>query len=314
MISDFRSTARKALRWLGPALGCMLFASHAVGAERLAAVVYMAQVHQSAWTFRGSSAVCELGHEIPQFGHARFLRIAGENLVFRIDSYQPVPERVDAVLREVSPEWRHAPADPLEQMVVVASGLHPISLDRRPAGWLLSSLAKGQIGSFDLLDWNDSRKQLRIRLSPVRFQQPYREFKKCLSQLSGKGFADFRRVTVHFALDSHQLDAQARGLLKRLADYIEADDRIKTVKISGHADDQGKNRYNLRLSARRAGSVADFLVRQGVAPALLVSRHYGESKPKIRARTEAARAANRRVEIELVRGPKQGNRAATRDH
>jgi sodium-type flagellar protein MotY len=281
-------------------LGNLLCLGQVAAAETLDAEIYMARVHESAWSFKGSSAVCELTHEIPQFGHARFLRIAGKDLEFRIDSYQPVAERIEAVLREVSPEWRHAPSDPLEQMVVVASGLHPVRLDRRPAGWLLSSLAKGQIGSFDMLDWNDSRKQLKIRLSPVNFQRPYREFKQCLRQLSGDGFASFRHSSVHFPLDVYKLDAQARDRLKGIADYIKADQGIKAVKIAGHADDQGEARYNLRLSARRAQSVSDYLVEQGVKPSLLVSRHYGESRPKVRAHTEAARAANRRAEIELA--------------
>lgn len=270
-------------------------------AQPLDAEVYMAGVHESAWQFSGSSALCELRHEIPQFGHARFHRLAGGQLGFEINSYQPVPERVEAVLREASPEWEHAPADPLEQMVTVDSGRKPITLDRRPAGWLLSSLAKGQIGSFDLLDWNDSRKQMRIRLSPVNFQRPYREFKQCLAQLSGKGFESIRQTTVHFPLDVHSLDQTAQERLQGLADYIQADSSITAVQIAGHADDQGERPYNLRLSARRAKSVRDGLIALGVKSTHLRSRHYGESRPKVRGRTETARAANRRVEIELVR-------------
>lgn len=269
--------------------------------EQLAPEVYMADEHQSAWHFNGSRALCELSHEIPQFGLARFQRLAGDELSFRIDSYQPVPERIEGVLREVSPPWIHSNADPLEQMIAVEAGLRPIKLDRRPAGWLLSALAKGQIGSFDMLDWNDSRKQRQIRLSPVNFQQPYREFKQCLRELSDEGFEGLRKSTVHFALDVDQLDAEASAIVKDLADYIKADTRIKAVRIAGHADDQGETRYNLRLSARRAQRVYDNLLRQGVERKLLAKRHYGESRPKIRSRTEAARAANRRVEIELVR-------------
>ena len=273
----------------------------AAAAESLPAEVYMAGVHESAWQFSGSSALCELRHEIPQFGQARFFRLAGEELGFDITSYQPVPERVEAVLREASPDWSHSPADPLEQIVVVESGLKPIRMDRRPAGWLLSALAKGQIGSFDLLDWNDSRKQLQIRLSPVNFQRPYRAFKQCLTQLSDKGFDAIRHAEIHFALDVYRLDEPAQARLKGLADYIQADSSISAVQIAGHADDQGENPYNLRLSARRAKSVQDELVRLGVESRLIKSRHYGESRPKIRGRSETARAANRRVEIELVR-------------
>lgn len=281
--------------------------------DELAAEIYMADVHESAWHFKGASTLCELSHEIPQFGLARFQRLAGAELSFRIDSYQPVPERIEGVLREVSPPWSHESADKLEQLIVVAAGLRPIQLDRRPAGWLLSSLAKGQLGSFDMLDWNDSRKQRRIRLSPVNFQQPYREFKQCLRELGKVGDPAFKEAkvvmgseglrasTVHFALDVYRLDPEAKGILRGLADYIKTDSSISAVRITGHADDQGKAPYNMRLSARRAKQVYDYLARQGVARKLLSRRHFGESRPKLPGQTEKARAANRRAEIELVR-------------
>jgi outer membrane protein OmpA-like peptidoglycan-associated protein len=248
-----------------------------------------------------------LSHEIPRFGQARFRRPAGAELSFRLDSYQPVPERIEGVLREVSPSWSHKAADTLEQIIVVEAGLRPIKLDRRPAGWLLSSLAKGQIGSFDMLDWNDSRKMRHVRLSPVNFQQPYREFKQCLRELGSadnKGLAGAGGLDgsiVHFALDGDRLDKAAKETLRAMAERIKADSRITAVRISGHADDQGEVPYNLRLSARRAKRVFDFLRRTGVGRKLMVTHHYGESRPRVRGYTEAARAANRRVEIELIR-------------
>ncbi len=315
-----KANFRSLLCLLAGLLPCLLITPPVNAEEALQAEVYMADVHQSAWIFKGASTLCELTHEIPQFGLARFQRLAGDELRFRIDSYQPVPEKIDGVLREASPSWSHDTADRLEQFIVVEAGLQPIKLDRRPAGWLLSALAKGQVGSFDMLDWNDSRKQRQIRLSPVNFQQPYREFKQCLRELSSQGFKgeqglegvpgvanrvsggkDLSTSAVHFALDVHTLDAEAKATLKQLADYIKADSRITAVRLAGHADDQGKAPYNLRLSARRAKRVFDYLMRQGVDPGLLSRRHYGESKPKMRGRTETARAANRRVEIELVR-------------
>lgn len=286
------------LAWL---LFNALFIPSLFAGEELAAELYMADVHQSAWDFKGSSVLCELSHEIPQFGMARFQRLAGDELSFHIDSYQPVPERIKGALREVSPSWSHNAADQLEQIITIGAGLRPIELDRRPAGWLLSALAKGQIGSFDMLDWNDSRKLRQIRLSPVNFQQPYREFKRCLRELNDEGFKGLSESVVHFALDADRLNDEARTTLKNLADYIQADPRITAARIAGHADDQGRTRYNLRLSARRAKRVYDYLLGRGVKRDLLSQHHYGESRPEVRGRTQAARAANRRVEIKLVR-------------
>jgi outer membrane protein OmpA-like peptidoglycan-associated protein len=285
------------LAWL---LSSGLLISPVVSAQQLAAEIYMADVHQSTWNFSGSPVVCELIHEIPLFGQARFQRLAGEALSFHLDSHQPVPEPIEGVLREASPPWNHNNSDKMEQIIKVETGLQPITLDRRPAGWLLSTLAKGQIGSFDMLDWNDSRKMLRIRLSPVNFQQPYRAFKQCQRELSREGFQDVQSSTVHFALDADQLDEDGKARLKRLAAYIKADSSVTAVRIAGHADDQGSLSYNRRLSARRAKRVCDYLEQQGVARELLSRHHYGESRPKIRGRSQRARAANRRAEIELA--------------
>ncbi|MCU7883194.1 MAG: OmpA family protein [Candidatus Thiodiazotropha sp. (ex Lucinoma annulata)] len=278
-----------------------IFNSNLLNAAELEAQRYVAGMHESVWGFSGSGVSCELQHEIPQFGLARFRRIAGDNLHFLIDSYQPIPEKVEAVLREVSPAWEHNEPDSLKQMVVIHSGMRPLQLDRKQAGWLLTSLTKGQLGSFDFLDWDDSRRQVQVQLSPVNFQKAYRQFKQCLRQLQNNGLTDYRHTVVHFALDVDTPDKQAQQQLNQLAAYIVAEEKINRIMIAGHADDQGGRRYNKRLSARRAEHVYRYLSKKGVKQILMTQRHYGESKPKIAKQTEMARAENRRVKISLQR-------------
>jgi outer membrane protein OmpA-like peptidoglycan-associated protein len=263
---------------------------------------YMADIHDAEWQFTGSNYSCELKHEIPQFGVARFKRIAGEQLQFVITSFQPVPESVEGVLRERSPAWEHNPPDTLQHPIVIKTGMRPMALERKQAGWLLTSLTKGQVGSFSFADWDDNRRQVRVELSPVNFQKPYREFKRCLRQLpSNGGFAELKHSVVNFALDVAALDSQAQQRLTQLAGYVLADEKIRRIIIEGHADDQGTRRYNNKLSARRAASVYQFLTGKGVKGGMMNQRHYGESRPKIARRSERARAANRRVEIKLQR-------------
>ncbi|MET0068006.1 MAG: OmpA family protein [Candidatus Thiodiazotropha sp.] len=270
-------------------------------AQSLDSLIYMAGLHESQWQYQGSKYHCELKHEIPQFGTAVFSRLSGDPLKFRIDAFQTIPETVKATLHEVSPDWEHEAPDDLEQYLEIRAGLRPITLDRKPAGWLLNALSKGQLGSFDFLDWNDSRRQVSVRLSPVRFTEAYRAFKQCLSELSPNGFDAVKDLTVLFPLDVHLLDNHARQALDRVADYLQADERITAVRVAGHADDQGTSRYNMKLSARRAESVTRYLVSKGVKRNLIQSRHYGESRPAIAKRTERARAANRRVQVDLQR-------------
>lgn len=272
------------------------------GAMPLESQIYMAGLHESEWVFAGSDISCELRHKVPQFGQAIFRRIAGDDLFFRINSFQPIPEKLQGTLREVSPAWEHHLPDDLQQHLVIHTGMRPIRLGRKPAGWLLTSLSKGQVGSFDFLDWDDSRRQVHVRLSPVKFQKPYREFKQCLSKLSTEGFETLKESTVLFALDVHDLDKKAKQRLDRLVKYILADEKLVGITVAGHADDQGTRRYNKKLSARRATTVSNYLVSKGVDAGIIRKRHYGESRPAIPKRSERARAANRRAKISLSRG------------
>jgi outer membrane protein OmpA-like peptidoglycan-associated protein len=71
------------------------------------------------------------------------------------------------------------------------------------------------------------------------------------------------------------------------------------IDITGHADSRGTDAYNLDLSQRRAASAAKYITTQGVDAQRLYVTGMGEAKPKASNLTDAGRAQNRRVEIEL---------------
>jgi outer membrane protein OmpA-like peptidoglycan-associated protein len=62
----------------------------------------------------------------------------------------------------------------------------------------------------------------------------------------------------------------------------------------------GSPRRNQQLSEQRARSVRSFLVAQGIAPNLLVSKGYGQDNPLADNGTVAGRAKNRRVELHQI--------------
>jgi peptidoglycan-associated lipoprotein len=102
---------------------------------------------------------------------------------------------------------------------------------------------------------------------------------------------------VHFAFDSAQLDADARGELKKVAACLEQR-RPATVTIEGHADERGTTAYNLALGGRRADSVRAYLKDLGVAAAL-TTISFGKELPLARASDESAWSQNRRSELRL---------------
>ena len=76
------------------------------------------------------------------------------------------------------------------------------------------------------------------------------------------------------------------------------------VDVYGHTDSQGDDAYNLRLSQDRAVSVATILANQGIDQRRFYIEGKGETSPVASNATEAGRAQNRRVEIQLspIRG------------
>ena len=65
--------------------------------------------------------------------------------------------------------------------------------------------------------------------------------------------------------------------------------------------ERGADDYNLRLTQARAESVVAYLVEKGVAPARLVARGYGETRPLALGHDDEAWSKNRRVEFVIVR-------------
>lgn len=72
------------------------------------------------------------------------------------------------------------------------------------------------------------------------------------------------------------------------------------VDVYGHTDSTGSDQYNLGLSQRRAQSVASYLTGRGVNGQRFAVTGFGESRPIADNSTEAGRAQNRRVEIQIV--------------
>ena len=88
---------------------------------------------------------------------------------------------------------------------------------------------------------------------------------------------------------------EAEEVLKNLAIVLKEMD-VKNFEIDGHTDSDGSDEYNQVLSEKRANSVKNFLVSQGVT-AEIRTKGYGESKPVASNDTAEGRQKNRRVEI-----------------
>src|SRR5690349_18030250 len=83
---------------------------------------------------------------------------------------------------------------------------------------------------------------------------------------------------VLFVFNQSDLTPTAKSQLDALMSKFEDADVVST-KVVGHTDGVGSSAYNQALSERRASSVAQYLLSQGVAPSKVTSEGRGASQP-----------------------------------
>jgi outer membrane protein OmpA-like peptidoglycan-associated protein len=101
---------------------------------------------------------------------------------------------------------------------------------------------------------------------------------------------------VLFATGQSQMQASGARVISQLAEFLKRNPQ-RTAAIEGYTDSVGSDSSNQLLSERRASTVMDALVGQGVPRSRLNSVGRGESMPVAANDTAEGRRANRRVEV-----------------
>ncbi|MEQ5834723.1 OmpA family protein [Marinobacter sp. NFXS9] len=108
---------------------------------------------------------------------------------------------------------------------------------------------------------------------------------------------------ITFDVDQSSIRSSFTDVLESVSLVLEEYDET-IIQIDGYTDSTGSASYNQLLSERRASSVRDFLLNQGIASKRTRATGHGENSPIASNSSESGRAQNRRVELTLV--PMQG--------
>jgi outer membrane protein OmpA-like peptidoglycan-associated protein len=93
------------------------------------------------------------------------------------------------------------------------------------------------------------------------------------------------------------LKPEARESLSKAAATLKGSET--NIIVQGHTDSTGSDAINQPLSERRAAHVRDFLAASGVPASRMTAAGYGSSRPAVPNDTDANRALNRRVQLEI---------------
>ena len=107
---------------------------------------------------------------------------------------------------------------------------------------------------------------------------------------------------VHFQFNKATLTSSDKQVLDKIATRLKAEAPTAQLTVTGHTDSVGSDAYNQKLSDKRAHSVVEYLIGQGVPRSNFVSVvGAGESQPVADNKTADGRAQNRRTEIKIQR-------------
>lgn len=105
---------------------------------------------------------------------------------------------------------------------------------------------------------------------------------------------------LNFEFGKSSLDNQSKQYLEKIVTLLKKNPSMK-MKISGHTDNVGAEKFNLDLSQKRAEAVYNYLISQGISSDNLSYDFYGASKPISDNDTEEHQAENRRVEFKIIK-------------
>ncbi|MFC3198414.1 OmpA family protein [Parapedobacter deserti] len=111
-----------------------------------------------------------------------------------------------------------------------------------------------------------------------------------------------------FDFDKTDVKPDARANIKNLVASLN-ENPDTDILVIGHTDNTGTDKYNQGLSERRAKTVRDYAVSQGLASRRIKTEGRSFHEPIADNSTESGRAQNRRVEIVIVANDKMKQEA-----
>lgn len=103
-------------------------------------------------------------------------------------------------------------------------------------------------------------------------------------------------ASIYFDFNKYDIRSDMRDYIVANAKYIK-DNGVKKLVLQGNTDQIGGDEYNLALGQKRALSVRDALVLQGISKNVFQVVSFGSSKPVCTENTAECRAKNRRTDI-----------------
>lgn len=150
----------------------------------------------------------------------------------------------------------------------------------------------------------EREKEVQEKVEKERLQKIELTIQKEEAIVKEKERTVIKTEEIHFDYSLWYLRRESRERLGAVIEIMKSNPGM-VIEIGTHTDIRGNKEYNRDLSQKRANSVKEFLLKNGIAKNRAIAKGYGESQPIIKCKTEADCTEedhewNRRCEFVIV--------------
>ncbi|MBA6231953.1 MULTISPECIES: flagellar protein MotY [unclassified Colwellia] len=262
---------------------------------------YGADLEHANWQLTNNSRLeCTLSHQIPNYGEAKFYSTANRkmNMEFELDMMRLPDTYSLAEVRSVAPNWRPGKSGRTIADMKLYKQFAP-SLPKKVAWNMLNELEQGMNPTFYYNDWYSENERISVGISTAKFNRVYQEFIGCVGNLLNYNFDDISYTVLNYQFGGDSLTKSSKKRLSMIAEYLTLDNNLELVLIDGYTDSYGGRNDNLKVSNRRANTIREHFVKNGIDPSRIEAKGYGEKRHIASNNTIIGRAQNRRVVIRM---------------
>lgn len=113
---------------------------------------------------------------------------------------------------------------------------------------------------------------------------------------------------IYYDFDKWDLREESKRELDKIVELLNENPGMR-IQLNSHTDDRGPEIYNVDLSQKRAQSVVEYLIQQGIDQKRLLFKGWGESKLMItNAQSEEEHQMNRRTTFNILNAGDYGDK------
>jgi outer membrane protein OmpA-like peptidoglycan-associated protein len=284
---------------LFPHLGSFFLLCTLLLSPGVRAITYSNFIENGGWSSESSLFACRMIHTIPYLGKAEFEKPAGEPMVFQLKANTPSLKTGQAMLVAAPPVWKTSGNTRNLGFVPVQEKKRQVQLQGLKPERMLAELFDGQELLISRKPRYGGDESNRVAITPIGFRAAYRDYIACLASLLPVNFEQIQRTSIYFGSDQSALTPSEQNKLDNIVAYLKADPIVQEFFIDGHTDSVGSKPDNMVLAQKRAETVSNYLIKQGMPKDAFWVRWHGERFPVAGNNDRLGRAKNRRVTLRL---------------